>query len=216
MYGCYHERDEIVRFLVFDESADRTILNDQNRSALTIAAILGNIQILKNVFHENIIDVQDIYDYTPLFYAVKHRHYSCVKYLLKQKSNPDLLCNNKTALMFCAKKNDKLMIQLLLKYGADVNISNSKDKTAIDYAKKTNNDEIIRLLNIHGQNDIKQILKKEGLEHYWIHFEENNINFQQFLNMTELDMKNIGISKFGPRRKLSLIIAAIKEDFSSL
>ncbi|XP_073985983.1 ankyrin repeat domain-containing protein 16-like isoform X2 [Rhodnius prolixus] len=212
MYACYYERELIVEFFV-KEGADKTVLNKDMRSCTTLAAIAGNPNILNHVFCANMIDRKDRFDCTPLFYAAEHCHYACVEYLLEKGGNPNLLSNNKTPLMLCSEKGLLDMVKILLKHGADVNLTNSERITAIQLADEKNHAQIVTVLKIHGSSSIENILKQAGLEKYWKYFEQNQVNFSQFLAMTEEDMKNIGISLFGPRRKLTLIIADLKRNF---
>ena len=53
-----------------------------------------------------------------------------------------------TALMFAARDSTPEMVHLLLDYGADKNIKSSDEKTAYDYAVRSNNKDIISILEI--------------------------------------------------------------------
>ncbi|XP_014262159.1 uncharacterized protein LOC106674136 isoform X2 [Cimex lectularius] len=64
--------------------------------------------------------------------------------------------------------------------------------------------------NVPGHKSLEELLREYGLEKYWTIFKSNNITLMQFLHMTEPDMKQIGISTLGARRKLSRLILNLK------
>ena len=55
--------------------------------------------------------------------------------------------------------------------------------------------------------DIPTLLKQLGLEHYEERFEEQEIDFDTFLTMTEADLKEIGVNTLGARRKIQIAIS---------
>ena len=57
--------------------------------------------------------------------------------------------------------------------------------------------------------DIATMLKQLGLEHYQERFEEEELDFDTFLTMTESDLKEIGVNTLGARRKIQIAISGI-------
>ena len=53
------------------------------------------------------------------------------------------------------------------------------------------------------------MLKQLGLEHYQERFEEEELDFDTFLTMTESDLKEIGVNTLGARRKIQIAISGI-------
>lgn len=59
--------------------------------------------------------------------------------------------------------------------------------------------------------DLSTLLKHLGLEKYESNFTEEEVDFETFLTMSEDDLKEVGVSKLGARRKLQLAILEIKK-----
>ncbi len=51
------------------------------------------------------------------------------------------------------------------------------------------------------------LLQRLGLEHYQQRFEEEEVDFDTFLTMSESDLKEMGINTVGARRKLQIAIS---------
>ena len=51
------------------------------------------------------------------------------------------------------------------------------------------------------------LLQRLGLEHYQQRFEEEEVDFDTFLTMSEGDLKEMGINTVGARRKLQIAIS---------
>ena len=61
--------------------------------------------------------------------------------------------------------------------------------------------------HVHVHTDIPTLLKQLGLEHYQERFEEEELDFDTFLTMTESDLKEIGVNTLGARRKIQIAIS---------
>ncbi len=55
--------------------------------------------------------------------------------------------------------------------------------------------------------DISSLLQQLGLEHYQERFEEEELDFETFLTMSESDLKEIGVNTLGARRKIQIAIS---------
>ena len=53
------------------------------------------------------------------------------------------------------------------------------------------------------------LLQRLGLEHYQQRFDEEEVDFDTFLTMSESDLKEMGINTVGARRKLQIAISGI-------
>ncbi|KAM6953318.1 bicaudal C homolog 2 [Aplochiton taeniatus] len=60
-------------------------------------------------------------------------------------------------------------------------------------------------------DDLPVLLSQLGLEKYSDVFQEQEIDFQTFLTLSEEDLKEVGISTFGARRKMLLAITDLKK-----
>ena len=62
------------------------------------------------------------------------------------------------------------------------------------------------------QPDIHEFLEVLGLTKYLPLFEKEEVDFETLVTMTETDLKGIGLSLFGPRRKISSAIKCWQEE----
>lgn len=58
-------------------------------------------------------------------------------------------------------------------------------------------------------SDMPTLLQRLGLEHYQQRFDEEEVDFDTFLTMSESDLKEMGINTVGARRKLQIAISGI-------
>ena len=63
------------------------------------------------------------------------------------------------------------------------------------------------LRNLSFVTDMPTLLQRLGLEHYQQRFEEEEVDFDTFLTMSESDLKEMGINTVGARRKLQIAIS---------
>ncbi|EDO31985.1 predicted protein, partial [Nematostella vectensis] len=54
---------------------------------------------------------------------------------------------------------------------------------------------------------LQSLFDRLGLAKYFGKFQEQEIDLQTFMTLTEDDLKEIGVSTFGPRRKLLMAIS---------
>ncbi|XP_076861972.1 bicaudal C homolog 2 isoform X2 [Brachyhypopomus gauderio] len=59
----------------------------------------------------------------------------------------------------------------------------------------------------HLKDDLVELLIQLGLEKYTMVFQEQEIDFQTFLTLSEEDLKEVGVSTFGARRKMLLAVS---------
>lgn len=59
--------------------------------------------------------------------------------------------------------------------------------------------------------DLSTLLHQLGLEHYEARFEEEEVDLDTFLTMTEADLKEVGVTTLGARRKLQIAISEMKK-----
>lgn len=97
---------------------------------------------MQNCNHDNI-------DWVKVFqHSVSNNRLAIVQFLLEQgycKVN-DTTSEGISALMFASRDSSTEMVQLLLDYGADVSYKSPEGKTALDYATKSQNIEVMELL----------------------------------------------------------------------
>lgn len=57
--------------------------------------------------------------------------------------------------------------------------------------------------------DLSSLLLQLNLEHYQSCFEQEEVDLATFLTMTEVDLKEVGVSTLGARRKLQIAISGV-------
>ncbi len=97
---------------------------------------------LENI--DNCIELKGkLYGY--LAVAIKLESVVTLDYLIEAGADVNLVCKDKSPLMYAVKYGQLECVQSLIKAGADLDAKNG-DKTAIDYAKKYNQKEILSFL----------------------------------------------------------------------
>nr|XP_039252498.1 protein bicaudal C homolog 1-like [Styela clava] len=66
--------------------------------------------------------------------------------------------------------------------------------------------------NSKVEADIPDVLNRLGLSKYIAVFQQQEVDYQTFLTLTEPDLKELGISTFGPRKKILLAIKDLNKD----
>lgn len=113
---------------------------------------------------------------TALLSTIMNAHYGNMQdkmeFLLNNGANINLISFDKEsgygwtplvlAIRFLGKKTTEEIIELLLKYGADVNIKSSSNKSPLYFAAKKENKKIVKLILDYGA-DIKTIYKDKKL-----------------------------------------------------
>ncbi|KAG8557592.1 hypothetical protein GDO81_016671 [Engystomops pustulosus] len=62
-------------------------------------------------------------------------------------------------------------------------------------------------LNKINENDLAELLEQIGCSKYLSIFQEQDVNLRIFLTLTETDLREVGITLFGPKRKMTSAIA---------
>ena len=90
--------------------------------------------------------------YTPLFRAVQEKDARIVEQLLAHGANPDVREGHYviTPLVAAIQEDHKANVQVLLRYKADVNQGDEYDKTALDYAQGSHQEDIVKMLRQAG------------------------------------------------------------------
>lgn len=78
--------------------------------------------------------------------AIKLEKHKLFDYLLEQKANINKICEDKSPLMYAVKYGNIVFVKKLIDAGAIVSLENEEGSTAIDYAKKYEQKEILEYL----------------------------------------------------------------------
>ena len=102
-------------------------------STLNTAAKNGHLETVKLALERGTNPEAKLLLRTPLTRAADEGHIDVAKVLLEWKADPNLLTSTerRSALSFAASRDDKAMLKLLLKYGADVNFRGYRGRSTI-------------------------------------------------------------------------------------
>lgn len=153
----------------FTKSSNGDKINIQQEIAL------GNVQAVKTFLSKgNAIDSLYGEGQTLLIYAIKKdRTYKVAKYLLENGANPNLVTDDLTPLMYATAYQNSAMVKELIGYKANVNFISKEKQSAIVFAIKGRNAEILKLLmdggadpSIHLKEDYSalDLAKEENIK----------------------------------------------------
>jgi len=107
----------------------------------------GNLTKVEDFLKEN-KNINALYaGYTLLCAAVKTDQKNIVASLIENGADLNKMSNKKTPLMYAAKYGRLEIAQLLIQKGADKKVVSPKGKTALDYANKYKQSELIIFLS---------------------------------------------------------------------
>lgn len=119
--------------LLFNAGADGTSLC-QGEPCWRMAIKSGNLEIIKLFFNGRVpLDVQDEHGMSPLMVALEYKCPEAVEWLLEMGADPNHRnCFGETALHMAVGDGNLAMVQLLLQYGAALDIRDSDNQMPLD------------------------------------------------------------------------------------
>lgn len=145
---------DFVKFLV-KNGADPKMRDDENKVALHFAAENGYVEIVKYLVEQcgSDVNASNFYGAVPLHYAARHNYPQIAAFLMQKDADINATFNGNgdslkglTPLMVAVFQGHETVVKLLLSKGANLNLKDASGKTALDYAKKANDQEIVQLL----------------------------------------------------------------------
>ena len=136
---------------LLSRSGSTAVVNDLNRSLLSIAAEQGHEECVKILLdYRTEVDFYDIECDTPLSLAAAGGHTSCVAMLIAAGADINNHSPNGTPLIQAALHADVDTVRMLLEAGANPNASCSYGATALGHAMERGNADCARLLLASG------------------------------------------------------------------
>lgn len=205
---------DIVKFL-YDHGASVNILDIRQVTPLS-ATIMGSYENLnpqKKMYHMSREDIEEEYKklitffvthgvdinqvdflgYTALFYACHSFSRSVFDHLLKLKPNISIVSREGTTALFqVAESGDLEMAQALVEAGADINIKDNNNYTALSYAVRNKNMSVINYFleqNIEYTPIDEDVLVDALSE--WKFSNLENINFHKLQANMALNVKKL-------------------------
>ncbi|XP_021929100.1 ankyrin repeat and SAM domain-containing protein 3-like isoform X2 [Zootermopsis nevadensis] len=214
MYACYNDHDKIVELLI-SWGVDRFDCNGAGETPLMLAALNGNEKMLALVYKDNIINMTDKRGWSALFHAVSRRRQNAVAFLLEHGADVNLVArdNGYTVLMVAAATGKISVVKMLLAAGCNPSKVSWEGESAISIAHSCGFFDIVRMLSSSARFcelhliDLHNLLCSLDLMDYWPLFQMRNIDMETFFSFTENNLKDIGVTRLGPRKKMASTIS---------
>lgn len=135
--------------LLLDHGAAVNAVAENGWTALMIASVKGYVDVARLLLEHGAQPNQaDVYSWTPLMRAVYEQRTKMARLLVEQVRTRinQRGENGVTALHLAVAKGDPGLVKLLLSHGADPGIKDNSDRTAIDFAKRNNSLDLLRLM----------------------------------------------------------------------
>ncbi len=139
-----------LRNKILDYFSSKNIVLDKTVSEAILQAIKdGNIKYLQeNISKESLRECFysgfDLQNYLEI--AIKENSNKSLQFFVENGADIEIICGNKTPLMYAAKYNRLEMVKYLLANGADVHKASVKNKTALSYSIQYEHPEIEKYL----------------------------------------------------------------------
>ena len=158
--ACYGTAEIIVSLL-----HSGALIDQQDRdeiSALAMAAYFGHIDIVEILLiYRAQIDIVNKKGFSPLWVAVAQNHGDIVQLLLDKGAQANLKVKGYPLLHPALSMGNLLLINKLLKGGADLNIHDNYHRTPLNYAQIINNKEAITAIRTELVLRKKELTVKE-------------------------------------------------------
>lgn len=138
-------------------SSNRINVNEKDTNGNTLlhaACSEGRLDIVKKLIERGAsVNIANSWYSTPLGYAVLRRHYKIVEFLLKHGANPNSIVSTdcgmkRTVLAEAITNDDAKMVDLLKKYGADLNKRGEEGLTDAHYGVFLGDKNFEKLLKV--------------------------------------------------------------------
>jgi ankyrin repeat protein len=150
---------EVVSTLI-DASANVNYVAPGGFAALNFAAEGGFVDIVRLLLENNADPNNEDVSDPPLFYAVQNGHLHMVRLLVEHGARINPYGGDwvfRTALHLAAKAGNLEMTKLLISLGAQPNVWNFEQKTPLDFAMNSGNEELVQFLKTVGAKKGEEI-----------------------------------------------------------
>ena len=141
--------------MLIARGADLNAQNESGKTAIMIAAFYGRLNFVRELrSNKASYDLKDISGMTPVFYAIDGGHSSVLEWMLDDGADANTISfNGWTPLLRAASVNaSPEIVRTLLKFNADINAVDKKNKNALLIATINGNLPFVKLLLESGAN----------------------------------------------------------------
>jgi fibronectin type 3 and ankyrin repeat domains protein 1 len=151
------KQDTDIIDILIEHNVDINIQNENGRTAVMMAAFIGNINIIKQLrSHGASYTLKDKQNMTVVHFAVDGGHCDTLRYVLMDGGDKFIESkdnNGWTPLLRAASINSTAeIVAVLVKHGADLNAVDNKDKTPIMIATVMGNLGVVKALVQFGSS----------------------------------------------------------------
>ncbi|MFH4973542.1 hypothetical protein AB6A40_000251 [Gnathostoma spinigerum] len=228
MYAAYLGHD-CVSSLLLQYGASTDLTNENGQTALMLAAACGNLSNVRLLLKRGAdVDLIDRNGQTALFAATACSQTSCVEALLEMGADPNMVDNHgmTPTLVACSVGHELTLLTLLQNMG-DPNVKNENGEDG--EALAADNQKTLSILRdpsacrtqlrskksvvaAREVESLDDLLNKLKLEKYKEVFMKENIDLTLFLRLTDVELSEMGIKAFGPRKKMLNAIQRYQRD----
>ena len=144
---------KVAKVILNHPESDVNILSQENESPLMLAALKGQLAMCQQLIERD-ADVNKT-GWAPLHYAATAGQVEVIQLLLDNHAYVDAASpNGSTPLMMASMYGTSAAVQLLLESGADWNLKNEQNLTALQFAMKAKKQETVDTISafIRSQN----------------------------------------------------------------
>ena len=126
---------KVTEYLLNNKQIDVDLSNKLGETPLMLAAIEGDLPLVKRLVLKNKAQIDHI-GWTPLLYACSKGRLEVAQFLVSNGADVNALSpNGSTPIMLAAQSGNELLVKYLLDQGADIRIRNSLGLSVIDIAE---------------------------------------------------------------------------------
>lgn len=170
-YACFQNKLDTVNYLI-EQGCDLYLQNEQKLSPLALCVLQDNFELFEILYNFNFKEANkeinsegelqvSVSEQANLIHiaSISKKGTRCLDYLLKDPNNVNMICSNDlqaTPLHFACMKDNIKAVKSLLRFNANVNVSDYLGNTPLFYATENGNLEILKLLHENGADGVKK------------------------------------------------------------
>ncbi|KAK3930303.1 Ankyrin repeat and SAM domain-containing protein 3 [Frankliniella fusca] len=170
------------------------------RSLLMVAARFGHGRIASALCRPKTLESRDFRGQTAIFHAIRGRNEELIRMLISRGANVNASdAQGRSVLRFAERCLPPATCQVLKNAGARLETTLAAPRSI----QSTVQQESFNFT-------LASVLEGLALQKYLELFHLHKVDIQAFIAMTEDDLRRVGVSKLGPRRKMALEISRLR------